>query len=261
MIDIFSHSSVDLQWWSILVLVAAGFGCGFINVLAGGGSMLSVPALMMMGMPADHANGSNRLSVALLSLAGIKGFDQEGRLERDALLPMMVPTVIGGLSGALLSAWMDPGFLKPALLGAMIAMALAMLIFPDAVSPPEGVQASLRERPVGALMLFGAAFYGGFAQAGVGFLLIGAFAIGLRYDLLRANALKLVCTAVFGAVSLAVFTLAGDVDWIPAMILAVGSVTGATLSTKLAVRIDARLIKWGLFVMVCVASASALIFS
>ena len=184
--------------------------------------MLSVPALMMMGMPADHANGSNRLSVALLSLAGIKGFDQEGRLERDALLPMMIPTVIGGLSGALLSAWMDPGFLKPALLGAMIAMALAMLIFPDAVSPAEGVQASLRERPVGALMLFGAAFYGGFAQAGVGFLLIGAFAIGLRYDLLRANALKLVCTAVFGAVSLAVFTLAGDVDWIPAMILAVG---------------------------------------
>ena len=261
MIEIFSETYVDLSLWNIMILIAAGFGCGFINVLAGGGTMLSVPALMLIGMPADDANGSNRLSIALLSLAGIKGFDREGRLERSALLPLMVPTVIGGLSGALLSAWMDPDFLKPVLLGAMIAMALAMLIFPDAVSPPEGKQSTLRERPLGALMLFGAAFYGGFAQAGVGFLLIGAFAIGLRYDLLRANALKLVCTAAFGAVSLTVFAIAGDVDWIPALILAVGSVTGATLSTKLAVQIDARVIKWGLFVMVCVASASALFFS
>ena len=261
MFDLISPTNVDIQWWSVIVLIAAGFGCGFINVLAGGGTMLSVPALMLMGMPADHANGSNRLSVTLLSLAGIKGFDREGKLERGALLPMMVPTVLGGLSGALLSALMDPGILKPVLLGAMIAMALTMVIFPDAVSPPEGVEQGFKERPIGALMLFIAAFYGGFAQAGVGFLLLGAFAIGLRYDLVRANALKLVCTAVFGAVSLVVFALAGDVDWIPAAILTLGSVTGATLCTRLAVRVDVKVIKWGLFVMVCVASASALIFS
>ena len=110
-------------------------------------------------------------------------------------------------------------------------------------------------------MLFGAGVYGGFVQAGVGFILIAALAAGLRYDLVRTNALKVVCTAFFSVASLSVFILAGRVEWVSAIILAVGMTVGSYLGVKFAINVDQKQIKWMLFVMVCLTSASALLFS
>ena len=85
-------------------------------------------------------------------------------------------------------------------------------------------------------------------------------AAGLRYDLARTNALKVVCTALFSIASLSIFILAGRVEWVSGVILAVGMTAGAYLGVKLAVKVDQRLIKWMLFVMVCLTSASVLLF-
>ena len=113
------------------------------------------------------------------SLTGIRGFDKSGKLEKKAILPMLAPTLAGAALGALSTTWLPPDVLKPVLLGAMIAIALVMLTFPDVVAPPEGTRTySLRERPSGFLMLFGAGIYGGFVQAGVGFILIAALGGG-----------------------------------------------------------------------------------
>ena len=257
-----SHAShLTLTWWVAVVLVAAGVVGGFINTVAGGGSMITVPALMLLGMPADHANGTNRVGILQQSLTGIRGFNRSGRLEKGAILPMLIPTVSGAVLGAFSSTWLHPDVLKPVLLGAMIAIALVILVFPEVVAPPEGTKTyTLRERPTGVLMLFGAGVYGGFAQAGVGFILIAALAAGLRYDLARTNALKVVCTALFSIASLSVFILAGRVEWVSGVILAVGMTAGAYLGVKLAVNVDQRLMKWMLFVMVCLTSASVLLF-
>ena len=258
-----SHAShISLTWWSAVVLAAAGILGGFVNTLAGGGSMITVPALMLLGMPADHANGTNRVGILLQSLTGIRGFNRSGKLEKGAILPMLIPTVSGAALGAISTTWFHPDVLKPVLLGAMIAIALVMLTFPDVVTPPEGTRTySLRERPSGFLMLFGAGIYGGFVQAGVGFILIAALAAGLRYDLVRTNALKVVCTALFSVVSLAVFIFTGQVEWVSGIILAVGMTVGAILSVRFAISVDQRLIKWILFVMVCLTSVSVLLFS
>ena len=252
---------ITLTWWTAVVLVAAGVVGGFLNTVAGGGSMVTVPSLMLLGMPADLANGTNRVGILQQSLTGIRGFNRSGRLEKEAILPMLIPTVSGAVLGAFSSTWLHPDVLKPVLLGAMIAIALVMLVFPDVVAPPEGTKTyTLRERPTGVLMLFGAGVYGGFVQAGVGFILIAALAAGLRYDLARTNALKVVCTALFSIASLSVFILAGRVEWVSGVILAVGMTAGAYLGVKLAVNVDQRLIKWMLFVMVCLTSASVLLF-
>ena len=118
-----------------------------------------------------------------------------------------------------------------------------------------------RERPLGALMLFGAGLYGGFVQAGVGFILIAALAAGMRYDLVRTNALKVVCTAAFSVAALAVFVSTGRVEWVSGIILAVGMTIGAFASVRFALKIDQRVIKWTLLVMVCVTSASVFLFT
>ena len=258
-----SHAShITITWWGVAALVVAGILGGFINTIAGGGSMITVPALMLLGMPADHANGTNRVGILQQSLTGMRGFNEAGKLEKGAILPMLLPTVSGAVLGALSTTWLPPDILKPVLLGAMVVIALVMLIFPDVVAPPEGTRTySLRERPLGFVMLFGAGLYGGFVQAGVGFILIAALAAGMRYDLVRTNALKVVCTALFSVAALSVFIFTGRVEWVSGIILAVGMTIGALVSVRFALNIDQRVIKWTLFVMVCVTSASVLLFT
>lgn len=258
-----SHAShINLTWFSVVVLVVAGVLGGFINTIAGGGSMLTVPALMLLGMPADHANGTNRVGILQQSLTGIRGFNSAGKLEKRAILPMLLPTVVGAGLGALSTTWLHPDVLKPVLLSAMIAIAFLMLILPDVVIPPEGTKTyGLRERPFGFLMLFGAGLYGGFVQAGVGFVLIAALAAGMRYDIVRTNALKVVCTALFSVAALAVFIVTGRVEWVSGIILALGMTIGATAGVRFALNIDQRVIKWALFFMVCVTSGSVFLFT
>ncbi len=260
-VEFLSPSHVDITLWKVSLLALAGVAGGFVNTLAGGGSMITVPALMLMGLPADHANGTNRLGILQQSITGIREFNRAEMLDRGAVIPMLLPTISGAALGSLFAIWLHPDVLKPVLLGTMIAIAVIMLAAPKVIAPEEGTKVySLRERPLGFLMLFGAGVYGGFVQAGVGFILIAALAAGLRYDLVRTNALKVVCTALFSIVALAVFISAGRVEWVAGIPLAIGMTAGAYLSVRFALKVDQRLIRWLLFVMLCLMSASVILF-
>ncbi len=251
----------ELSLLTVSALIVAGVIGGFINTLAGGGSMLTLPALMLLGMPADVANATNRVGVLLQSLTGVRGFNKAGRLDAGAIVPVLVPTLVGSLAGALAASYLPVWLLKPTLLASMVGMALVMLVFPGVVAPPEGTRAfPVRERPAAAAGLFLAGAYGGFVQAGVGFLLIAALAGGLRYDLVRSNALKLVCTAAFSVVALLVFVFRDQVLWVPGLILAAGTVVGASLSVRFAITVPQSTLKWILFVMVSLSCGAALFF-
>lgn len=111
--------------------------------------------------------------------------------------------------------------------------------------------------PRALLGLFGAGLYGGFVQAGVGFVLLAVLGGVLRYDAVRANALKLVCTLLFGTVALGIFVYAGQVVWVPAVVLAVGTVIGSQLGVRFAVKANPKVIRAIIFVCVvatCVAA-------
>lgn len=217
---------------------------------------------MMFGMPADVANATNRIGVLLQSLAGAKGFRDNDRLDSAAVMPVLAPTMSGALAGSLAASYLPVAMLKPTLLGAMVTMALVMLVRPEVVAPPEGTEpARVKDKPLAALGLFFAGIYGGFVQAGVGFILIAALAGGLRYDLVRSNALKLVCTAAFSIVALAIFIARDQVSWIPGLVLAVGTVAGAMLSVRFAIHVAQTTLKWILFVMVSITCGAALLYS
>lgn len=238
----------------------AGLIGGFINTLAGGGSMLTLPVLMMMGMPADVANATNRVGVFLQSATAARGFKNYDRLDSGAILPMLVPTVLGALAGSLLASFLPVWLLKPTLLAAMVAMAIYMIVKPEGVTAPEGSKAyGVFEKPAGFIALFFAGVYGGFVQAGVGFILIAALAGSLRYDLVRANALKVVATGVFSVVALGVFVWRDQVLWVPGLILGVGTVVGAALSVKFAVSVSQSTLKWLLLIMVSLTCAGAML--
>ncbi|WP_067520364.1 sulfite exporter TauE/SafE family protein [Endozoicomonas ascidiicola] len=252
---------MEVTLLSSITLIVLGLFAGAINTLAGGGSNLTLPALMIMGMPADIANASNRVGIFLQSLTGAIGFKKHNRLETTEIMPMMVPTLLGGIAGALTASYSPESLLKPMLLGVMIIMSLIMVIRPAMIVPDIGsIPLKVSESKKGWTGLVIAGFYGGFVQAGVGFILLAAVCGVLRYDLVRGNALKLVCTLAFTTMALIVFIARGQVDWIPALILSIGFIIGAHLSVKFAITAKSETLKQILLIMTLVGCGVALLF-
>ena len=247
---------MELDLTAIALLTVTGFLAGGINTLAGGGSNLTLPALMILGMPADIANATNRVAVLMQCLVGVNGFDKHKSLDRPAIIPILLPTVIGGLLGALGAALMPNLYLKPVLLLTILTMSVIILVRPSVISPPPGTPTLSPGNSRGAWWgLFVAGIYGGFVQAGVGFILLAALAGGLRYDLVRANALKMTCALAFTVIAVTVFVYFDQILWLPGLLLAVGTMAGAHLAVKFAVTAKPETIKWFLFVMTLCAVA------
>lgn len=252
---------MEMTLVDIAILIITGLVAGVINTLAGGGSNLTLPALMVMGLPADIANATNRVGIFLQCIVGIFGFRKHKRLETGDLGPILWPTLVGGLVGALMASYAPEYLLKPLLLSVMVTMALIILIRPSIVIPPPGTTPNkIGESPHSWWLLLVAGFYGGFVQAGVGFILIAALAGSLRYDLVRANALKLVCSLAFTTVALAIFIMNDQVLWLPGLVLAVGTMGGAHIAVKFAITAKPSTLKWFLFIMTLCGSIAAMIF-
>jgi len=243
-----------------LLLVVLGLVAGVINTLAGGGSNLTIPALMISGMPPDVANATNRVGVMMQGMTGLKQFHAKGKLPTGDLKGILIPTLVGGLLGGALASYAPAYLLKPALLLTMLGMAAVMLFKPSVVIPDAGTPVKRVDETPGAWMaLFAAGFYGGFVQAGVGFVLIAALAGTLRYDIVSTNALKILCTVAFTAVALALFIYNDQVAWVPGLLLAVGSTVGAWLGVNIAIDIKPKTMKWFLFIMTLVAVGAAIL--
>ena len=90
---------LQLDLFSVILLGFTGFIAGGINTVAGGGSNLTLPALMIFGLPADIANGTNRIAILMQSIVGVAGYDKYETLDRPAIIPILVPTLIGGTGG------------------------------------------------------------------------------------------------------------------------------------------------------------------
>ena len=251
---------MQLDLISILLLGFTGFVAGGINTVAGGGSNLTLPALMMFGLPADIANGTNRVAILTQSIVGVAGYDKYDTLERPAVIPILIPCMLGGALGAIVAATLPNLFLKPVLLLTILCMSIVILVRPEAIAPNVGTKAlSPKTNKRAWWGLFAAGVYGGFVQAGVGFILLAALAGGLRYDLVRANALKMVCALAFTVVAMVIFIAFDQIWWLPGIILASGSMLGAHLAVKIAVRASQDHIKWFIFAMTILAVVGGLI--
>lgn len=237
----------------LTLLAVSGVAAGVINVMAGGGSMLTLPVLMLLGLPADVANGTNRLSIITQSATGVLGFRAHGKLPTESIGKVITLTMVGALAGAVSATMVPEQILKPVLLGTMIVMAFVFALLPPVGRSKEQDRFAAPRRGA-TLGLLLAGFYGGFIQAGVGFVLLAVFSGLLGNDLVRANALKLLCTLCFGSVALGVFVVADQVAWPPAIVLAIGTVLGAWIGVKAALRIGPDALRW--VVLVCVVAVS-----
>lgn len=211
--------------WGYPVLFAAGVAVSFINSVSGGGSTLSLPLLIFLGLPSATANGTNRLGILLGSLASLFAFRSQG-----IFLPRLAwkagwPAMIGALAGSLIAARLPDRIFNPILAGVVLFVVL-MNVKGQAPNPDLGHDPALRGDAWAVLAYLGIGFYGGFIQAGSGLIMIYAFSRLGNLDIFRVNALKVSNTVLFISVSLAAFAAAGRIDWPRAAVLAAGNLAG-----------------------------------
>jgi len=242
------------------ILIVIGFLAGGINTFAGGGSNLSIPALMMIGLPADVANATNRVAVFMQSFTATKGYHAHGKLDSQAIKDIFFPIILGGLVGALVASYLQVDILKPLLLATMIAVSFWVVLKSDSSADDTSTVQSCYDSKWAFFSTFMAGFYGGFVQAGVGFVLIAVFAGVLRHDLLKANILKIVAALIFTSIALVIFIINDQIAWMAGFYLAIGSVFGAMISVKFSVNIKPKTLKIMVLIMTIVASLAALLF-
>jgi uncharacterized membrane protein YfcA len=221
--------SID-SWGAIAALAGVGFVSGFMNVLAGGGSLLTLPLLLFLGMPAPVANATNRIGLVLQNISASTAFHRGGRLPLRPTLWLLLPFVPGAYVGAVVAVDVDETLFRRVLI-VMMLLALYSILHGQGSRRLESTARVPHPALLGlSFALMG--FYAGFMQAGLGFLLIAALSGLGGFDLVRANAIKVSVVLISQLLALAVFQRAGNVDWRAGAVLAVGSAAGAWVGAR-----------------------------
>jgi uncharacterized membrane protein YfcA len=207
---------------------------GFLNVMAGGGSLITLPILIFMGLPVAVANGTNRVAILAQNLAAVTSFRRQGYTDWRVGAAFAATTVPGAIAGAFVAIHVGEGLFR-AILAAVMLLAVVGLLFP-ARRDAAGGRVSPRGRVLAFVAFFGIGFYGGFIQASVGFLLMLVLHQVLRFDLVRTNMHKVLIILVFSVPALMVFVATGNVAWTTAIALAAGNSLGGVVATKVSVR-------------------------
>ncbi len=218
-----------------LLLVGAGLLAGTLNSIAGGGSLLTLPLLIFIGLPATVANATNRIAIFIGGMGATHSFLRR-RLIPSAWLRLALPPA---LAGVVLGTWGaarvgDVAFER--ILAVILVVAAAWIVW-HPVTPPVESGAPLpagKRRAVLVAAFFALGLYSGFIQAGIGFLFL-ALLSSQGLDLVRSNALKAPLILAFTGVSIALFAMAGLLDWVAGLNLALGQFFGAKLGVHLQV--------------------------
>jgi len=244
-----------LDWWWFLVLPLAGLACGLINTLAGSGSLITLPLLIFLGLPANVANGTNRVAIFMQNLVAVHGFAKGNVLEVKRGKWLLLPAVLGGLVGASLAVEADERLIRMIVAGLLWFMLLVILVRPQRFLATDRRPESQTLRWGEILAMFAVGVYGGFIQAGVGIFLLMTLLWVSGYDLVRANALKVLIVLGFTPVALTVFVLNDQVDWAMGLLLGVGNMVGARIGTHAALKKGAPLVRKVLILAIVLAGS------
>ena len=228
----------------ILALLGIGLIAGFINTNAGGGSTLTLPMLIVLGLPANVANGTNRIAILLQNLIAVPTFRQKKVLDYKTDYRLLIPAVFGSLIGALIAVEINPFLLKKIIAGLMVAMLLIVVLKPEVWIREHAGDVAAKPTILQYIIFFFIGIYGGFIQMGVGFFLLAGLVLGCGYDLVKANAIKVFIILAYTIFSIGIFMYHDQVNWLAGLILAAGNMCGAWIGVHFAVRGGARYVRY-----------------
>lgn len=247
-----------LHWYLYPILVVTGILVGFINTLAGSGSLISLPLLMYVGLPANVANGTNRVAILLQSMVGAGSFRKQKVIEFREGIWLSVPAVIGSVIGALLAVDLNEVLMRRTIGVLMIVMFFLIIFKPEAWLKGHAGKLSAKPTFWQILIFFGIGLYGGFIQAGVGFFLLAGLVMGAGMNLTKANGFKNLIVALYTPFALIVFIINHQVNWVIGLTLAAGNMMGAYIAARVAVDRGSKFIRMVLLIVLFAASMDLL---
>lgn len=220
---------------TILLILITGIVAGFTNAVGGGGSYLTLPMLIFLGLPSALANGTNRVAVTVQNVSAVINFRRKGYFDAKLSLLLGIPAMIGSILGAQLALNIPDYLFNKILAGVMLASLFLILRKKPQQKAETEEELSKNQKYLLIVSFFFIGFYGGFLQAGVGFVVIALLAHITDMSLVRINSLKVFVILFSMLVSLVIFVWNGKVDWTLGLILAAGNAIGAWLGSSFAV--------------------------
>jgi len=226
---------MDLAWYYYPLFFLAGMLAGFINTLAGNGSVFTLSLLLFAGMPAGLANGTNRLGAFVQCLVSIFTFRKTDKFKPllKNSLSLMIPAVLGSILGANSALQVSDEVLTKVIGYLMIFMLGVVLLKPKRWLI-ETVHREHNKSLLNYIIFFGIGWYAGFIQMGMGVLFLAALVLVSKYSLIDANFIKIMIASTLLLPALLIYVYNDQVDWFPAIALTLGQGLGAWYATKFA---------------------------
>ncbi len=241
---------------SFLILMAGGAVAGFLNVLAGGGSALTIPLLIFMGYDATVANGSNRIAIQVEALMAVATFRHNNQHDFPLSLKLALMTLPGGILGAFYAVKIDDALFTKILGLVMILIVISLMLPKGRVA--EHAASHRWSKWLAWPVMFGVGFYGGFVQAGVGFIIMATLLHLFGMELTRVNVHKVFIVMVFTVPAVVLFIVTGNVDWFAATALSIGMAGGTWLAVKASIKSGEKIIRATLAVALLVIAVKLL---
>jgi uncharacterized membrane protein YfcA len=264
-----------MEIWHIPVVFTVGILAGFINTLAGGGSLLTLPILIFLGLPTAVANGTNRIAIIAQCASAVAGFKRKGVSHFKLSLLFSLPAVLGAIIGAQIAVDISDILFKR-VLAIIMLLVLGLIMWNSRQSPRVTLKSARRFDSVGRrtpekrlqasgsnpaslgrnqliitmTVLFFIGIYGGFIQVGVGFIIIATLTMITRFNLVVTNSHKVFIAGFYTIFAIIVFAFNGKVCWTIGLCLAAGMGLGGWIGSHLAVTKGERWIR--LMLTICV---------
>ncbi len=239
-----------------IILFCVGSAAGFINVTAGGGSAITLPTLIFLGLDASVANGTNRIAILIQNISAIYSFKKEKYQQFNLSLKLSALTLPGAIAGAILAVNIEDDLFEMILGIIMILVIISMIIPKSDLNYINDDNKKLSWSVVASM--FGIGFYGGFLQVGVGFLLMASLHFLLKYSLVYVNMHKVFIVFIYTIPAIIIFFVTDNINWFFGLTLAAGNALGGWWAAKASVKIGEKFIRVVLIIIVLIMSLKLL---
>ncbi|MBU8891952.1 MAG: sulfite exporter TauE/SafE family protein [Bacteroidales bacterium] len=239
----------------IALLILAGFMVGVINTIAGSGTVITYSLFMMLGLPVNFANGTIRLGVIMQTLASTLNFKKHNALDWKKGFKLALPVVIGSIVGAQIAVEINEAIFEKILAVILLVMLFFIFYKPERWLKNQVQKIQSKPTIVQLILFFIIGLYGGFIHIGVGIFMLSVLVLNAGYDLVKANAIKVMIVFLYSPFALAVFMMNDQVHYGIGLIAAIGNVFGGIVGSKMAINWGSNFVRWVLMVVIVVFSA------
>jgi len=222
---------MELALNDIIILFLCGIIAGFINTIAGGGSLLTLPILIFMGLPSNIANGTNRIAIFMQNIFSISGYKSRGVSDFKYSSWLSVSALIGSIIGAKIAININEDMFNK-ILSVVIIIVVLTIIYNKKPFNINSENISIEKKIISVIMFFFIGIYGGFIHAGVGFLILSILSNYNGIQLSKANSIKVFVVFVYTFFALIVFIMENKINWILGINLGIGNSIGGWIASR-----------------------------